>query len=451
MLNNKKVNFGILSPQESEIILKTSIESLPFDVFIINKEGYYVMQNSICKEHWGDVIGKRPEDVANSEDTLTIWKDNNSKAFSGETVKGEVSFEINGVNHYFYNIISPVYINNEIEYIIGTNIDITAKMFAEQKVGESEEKYRHLYESSPNAILLVNMQGTIIDCNLASEKFSGFKREEMIGMNFAKSSFIPKEHIYSVMKDFKTLIKDKIPEPREIQLYTNKKKPVWVRYQASFCTIENDKVIQVIIEDISKRKKAEEKLKESEAKYHELFETSPDGVILTDLQGTILECNSAIERISGYSSAYFKGKNFLDLEIYLENALDQLKIGYKDLFGENLIEAIKFPIKTEDNEIKWVQVSSNLLNMKKKSYILAVIHDITGMKKAEEALKENEKKFRDILETSSVGIMEFDIINKKMLYINPKLLDIIGFHKEEITEKVFRQNVIHPNDLAKLL
>ncbi|UCC20001.1 MAG: PAS domain S-box protein [Promethearchaeota archaeon] len=335
--------------------------------------------------------------------------------------------------------------------VIVSLTDITKRKVTEQKLMESEEKYRHLYESSPYSIILINMEGIIIDCNLSSEKLSGFNKNELIGMNFAHSNFIPKEHIYVVVKDFKTLLKNEVLEPREIELFTHEKKHVWVSYQASICTIENEKIIQVIIEDISKRKKVEENLKESEAKYHKLFETSPDAVILTNLNGTILEANSALENIFGYSPQEFIGENFMDLEIYYENALDILLKGYEDLLNMNYLEAVELPIKTKYNTINWVQLKATLINMKGKQCILVVIHDISNLKETEEVIRKNEAKFRDILETSSVGVMEFDVINKKLLYINPKLLNIIGFEKDEITEELIRNHIIHPRDLVKLL
>ncbi|MFX1481172.1 MAG: PAS domain S-box protein, partial [Promethearchaeota archaeon] len=80
--------------QESEARLRAAIESLPFDVFIINEDGYYVMQNNACRKNWGDIVGMRPEDVVSDKNTLEIWENNNSRAFSGEIVAGEVSFEV---------------------------------------------------------------------------------------------------------------------------------------------------------------------------------------------------------------------------------------------------------------------------------------------------------------------------------------------------------------------
>ena len=94
--------------RESEARLRTAIESLPFDFFIIDKNNRYAMQNSACIEHWGDVIGKEPEESAPDEKTLSLWKSNNRRAFSGEVVRGEVCFEAKGEERYYDNIISPI-------------------------------------------------------------------------------------------------------------------------------------------------------------------------------------------------------------------------------------------------------------------------------------------------------------------------------------------------------
>ncbi len=814
--------------KESEVLLKTAIESLPFDVFMIDKNGLYAMQNSVCKQHWGDVIGKRPNEVANNQKTLEVWENNNSRAFSGELVTGEESFNINGNIHHFYNIINPVYINNEIQYIFGINVDITEKKDAERKLQESEEKfrtiaeqslmgiciiqdfvikysnqqiseiygysfeeikqwkpkellkvihpdsrdmvekylkrkqqesdeiaihyitkiitkngnirhienyskpiryqgkianlimqvditarinaeqkidsaeekyrsilenmmdgyyetdlngrllyandefcnilgyskeeligknnrsfydnesrkilfdifsqiyktgiprpplgliklmtlkkkliyfegtidllydsegkkvgffglvrdvtqkkiaeqqlkesevkYRHLYENSPNSIILFNLKGEMLDCNLITESLSGFKREELIEKKYRKANFIHKDYLPILLEEFKSLLKKKIMGPLEIQLYTKKRVLIWANVQASLFDYQNEKIIQVIIQPIDDIKKAEEKfrniteqslmgifvlqngffryfndkiveitgytreemknwvpyefmklvhpinkefvreqarkkqvgdadvidqynfrlirkddeirwieilsksinyegspadlamiyditdkvetqkkLKESEEKYHYLFKTSPEGVILTDLKGTIIECNSAIRNITGYAPTDLIGKRFMEFDRYLENGLEKLLEGYSDLLEGNKLKPLEFPIRNKDNQIRWVGIRSTLITMKGQSYILAIILDITMQKETENIIKRNEKKFRDILETSSVGVVEFDVVNNRIKYINPKLMEIIGYTENELIDEQFYNKIIHPKDLRKIL
>ena len=81
-----KIEIGLI---EKEMLLRTIIESLPFDIFAIDKNGRYSMQNSTSEKYWGNIIGKRPKEIQVDNDTQAVWEDNNSRAFAGETVEGD--------------------------------------------------------------------------------------------------------------------------------------------------------------------------------------------------------------------------------------------------------------------------------------------------------------------------------------------------------------------------
>jgi len=89
---------------------------------------------------WGDIIGKRPEDLSVDKHTLALWLDNNRRAFSGETVKGEAEFIRDGEKRYFYNIISPIHNKGIIDGIMGFNIDITEQKHTEEALREREKE-----------------------------------------------------------------------------------------------------------------------------------------------------------------------------------------------------------------------------------------------------------------------------------------------------------------------
>jgi len=140
---------------ENEARLRTTIENLPFDFFVIDEKGRYVMQNSTCKKHWGDLTGKRPEDIAPNKKILSLWKDNNRRASAGEIVKGEITYRNEGEERSCYNIISPVLENNKISGILGINIDITDRKRAEDALKKAndellnkvEERTAHLQQT----------------------------------------------------------------------------------------------------------------------------------------------------------------------------------------------------------------------------------------------------------------------------------------------------------------
>ena len=110
---------------EKEAHLRTVIESLPFDVFALDKNGRYVLQNSTCKKNWGDIIGMRPKDIKVDKDTLVLWEENNRRAFAGETVEGDVVLSPRGKKGIYQNIISSIRDGDRIRGIIGVDIDIS--------------------------------------------------------------------------------------------------------------------------------------------------------------------------------------------------------------------------------------------------------------------------------------------------------------------------------------
>ena len=111
--------------QEDEKRSRVVIDSLPFDVFGLDRRGRYNVQNLTCQKHWGNILGKRPTELDVNKETLEIWEENNQSAFAGNVVKGEVAFENKGEKGFFYNIIMPYRDNDKIKGILGINIDIT--------------------------------------------------------------------------------------------------------------------------------------------------------------------------------------------------------------------------------------------------------------------------------------------------------------------------------------
>lgn len=120
--------------EQSENRLRAAVESLPFDFFLIEKDGRYAMQNTVCKQHWGNIVGKRPEDIFHDKHTLELWQRNNRRAFAGEVIKEEVVLKSNTEEGYYYNIISPIRTSVEIQSILGMNIDITERKKAEKSL-----------------------------------------------------------------------------------------------------------------------------------------------------------------------------------------------------------------------------------------------------------------------------------------------------------------------------
>ena len=134
---------------KSKAMFGTIVESLPFDVFALDTNNRYILQNSTCKKNWGDIIGKSPENLPVDRKTKDLWLDNNCRALLGETVFDEVVYDrLDGEKNYYYNIIAPIRDREIIRGILGVLLDISELKKAEEALKESEERYRSLFRNN---------------------------------------------------------------------------------------------------------------------------------------------------------------------------------------------------------------------------------------------------------------------------------------------------------------
>ncbi len=117
--------------RESEARLRTAVESVPFDFFLIGADGRYVLQNSAGRRHWGDVVGKLPEEATDDPVLLEHWQSNNRRALGGELIEEDTQFVSGGKARYIHNIIAPIVDGGRVLGVLGLNIDITERKAVE--------------------------------------------------------------------------------------------------------------------------------------------------------------------------------------------------------------------------------------------------------------------------------------------------------------------------------
>ncbi|MHA1762663.1 MAG: PAS domain-containing sensor histidine kinase, partial [Promethearchaeota archaeon] len=189
-----------------------------------------------------------------------------------DLVGNKIWFDINRIPlHDHYGKVNAILItyDNITERIKAEK----EKKLAEQKLKESEVKYRHLFNRSPNAIWLVNMDGILIDCNETTSKFlSVFQKEDLIGKNIKNVLTLFLKHGDPRFKKlnpifegrFQKLIQGEKLESIEFQIARGDGKEFWIILESSRVFVEGKNLIQVIFRDITQQKTAELKLKESE-------------------------------------------------------------------------------------------------------------------------------------------------------------------------------------------
>jgi len=119
---------------------------------------------------------------------------------------------------------------------------------------DSDKKFQHLFQTSPNAIIISNFGGTIIDCNYATYNLFKYKKEDLIGKNFLQLMTLPSSTLSILHNVYEQLIKGQDVEHSEIQGYTKEGKLIWVDYTATLIRLHDEILIQVIAQDITEKK-----------------------------------------------------------------------------------------------------------------------------------------------------------------------------------------------------
>ena len=127
---------------EAEARLRAAIESLPFDFWVCDADGRYVMTNATCREHWGTYVGKRPLESGVEASISGQWERENRRVFAGETLRYETSYGAGDARREIEAIVAPVHSHGQIIGLVGVNIDITERK-------RSEERIRHLADHDP--------------------------------------------------------------------------------------------------------------------------------------------------------------------------------------------------------------------------------------------------------------------------------------------------------------
>jgi len=271
-----------------------------------------------------------------------------------------------------------------------------------------------IFNNSPYMVYIFKLDGIIVDCNKKAEEWVGYDRSELIGKKYLALSEIPPEILPKMMKRYKRIEQGETPEPFDMQIYKKDGSLAWINSYISFFKLENERYFLAIIQDITEKKRNEQKLKESEVKYKNLsneFELMLDyfpGLIFSkDMKNNFIHVNQKV--VESYNSDLkrehelltkkdLEGRSIFDIlprdiaQAYWDDDLKVINGGLPKLFieeswesesGTNWISTSKIPFKDENEKIVG---------------IIGVSTDITARKIAEQKLQESKEQYQKAYE-----------------------------------------------------
>ncbi|MHA1730267.1 MAG: PAS domain S-box protein, partial [Promethearchaeota archaeon] len=345
------------------------------------------------------------------------------------------------------NYSKPIKYNGRFADLI-TIVDITEQKKAEHKLKESEEKFRSFMESATDFMFIADEEGNFTYVNKSMADTLEYTKAEMKGMH--TTQILSEKPTEDFTNEFRTLIENGFLRVNDIWKSKTGRK---INVEVNLVSIYDDgKYLgcRGVIRDISERKQAEQKLRESEVKYRKLFENNAIGVtynkIINDEYGVpinfkFIDINARFTELTGLTRDMVIGKNGIETLPGIEND----PADWIDRYGKVALEGT--PVTFEDYSEslkKWYSISAY---SPLKGYFVATLSDITEQKEMEISLKESEEKYRTVIEESNDGII---IIQDEIIqYINPAMSKMLGYSHEEYVGKPYT-NIVHPDEMSKV-
>jgi PAS domain S-box-containing protein len=288
-------------------------------------------------------------------------------------------------------------------------IDGTERKQAEKGLQASETRYRRLFETAKDGILILNAEtGVVIDVNPFLIKMLGFPQEEICGKELWELGFF--KDIAESKAHFKELQRKKYIRIDDLPLETADGRRFRVEFVSNVYQEDFHKVIQCNIRDITEHKQAEDMLEESESMYRSLIATAGAGVATIDIEGKFVIVNQAICEMFGYSKEELISKPFA-LFLHPDDTGKMLEIFQSATEQPRGSPHLEFRGVHKDGHI--VHCFSNPTIIWRKDRIIGfntIIFDITERKRAEELFLDSEKRYRELFENINSGVAVYEVI-----------------------------------------
>jgi PAS domain S-box-containing protein len=318
-----------------------------------------------------------------------------------------------------------------------TVLDITERKRVEEKLKESERKYRLLADNVDDVIFVLDMNLNHTYVSPSVKILTGYEPEEFLKLRVSET-MTPSSWDLTTKKLSKKIEKYEHGEITKLQILQLEMKrkdgsTIWTEVKASFVRDENQRPVGIIgvCRDITERRKMEETLRQSEQRYRTILDEMEDAYYEVDLAGNFTFVNDAACRHLGYSKEELLGKSFRAQIVKEDTAIVYNAFGKIYSTGKPERGTL-YRVTRKDGTIGFAENTGFPLQNQKGEIIgfRGITRDITKRKLTDDALRESESKFRTLFESAndSYLMMDQDIF----IDCNPKTLEMFGCTREQI-------------------
>ena len=340
----------------------------------------------------------------------------------------------------------PIYLGGAVAGYLWQYRDVTERMDTLQLLRESEAINRSILEALPDLMFRIRSDGTILDYRPGLGFETGALPDQVIGGNVR--DLLPLSGRERLMEAVGRALAGEATTTLEYDVTKNGA----VNTREIRCVAYAPDQVVAVVRDITRRRRAEEGLRESEARFRLLAENSHDVMFRYRVAGPggMEYISPSITRIAGYQQEeYYADPDFPRKVIHPDD---------REAFDQMLTERMAGPVELrwlrKDGSVLWTE-QTNVHVTDEDGTLVAVegvVRDVTKRREAEHALRESEARFRLLAENAHDIIFRYRVAEpRRTEYMSPSVFRIAGYRPEEYyADPAFILKVIHPEDRAVL-
>jgi PAS domain S-box-containing protein len=261
---------------------------------------------------------------------------------------------------------------------------------AEEALRESQRRFRDLFENSPDAILVVDLSGIVLDVNLASCLLQGLTREQLVGKNIL-TDLIPESRREQARQDFEKMAGGKWTQA-ESESLTAEGRITPVEVRASRIEYGGQPAVLLHVRDITERREAEAALQSSETLFRSVWQNSVTGLRLVNEQGVIVAVNDAFCRLVGMEAQALEGQPFTVIYAASEDR-DKILEQHREAFlARNVVRKPERRYVLHNGNAVTLEIIDSFIQLHERPLLmLSLFRDVTTERQLEEQLRQSQK------------------------------------------------------------
>jgi PAS domain S-box-containing protein/putative nucleotidyltransferase with HDIG domain len=430
------------SEEKNRLLVDNAAEGI-----IVIQDGLLKFANPKCTEISGytnqELLSRSFLEVVHPDDRQTI-AENYIKRIAGEDAPNNYRFRIvDKAGSAKWLQINTVQFGWEGKpAVLSLLTDVTARQEAEEAFRESESRYRLLAENVSDVIWSLNLRTKRVFLSPSVTRLLGYTPEEAQGMKM-KELVSPTSYAKALRAYYDLSGKPgNGPHHRasstliETELMRKDGSFVWVDISVTMLRDANGQPTEIfgVMRDITQRKKVEEDLRTSEEYFRALIENAWDAIAIVSADGTLLYESPSSARILGYEPEEIVGKNLAEF-VRREDIAAIAGTFRKFRTEPGSIVMVDAGFRHKDGHyIECEGTLQNFLHDPKISGVVANYRDVTDRRRAEEAIRNSEERFRNLVEATSDWVWEVDP-NGVYIYASPNVRQVLGYEVSEVIGK----------------